>query len=98
MHAAFSQEKAHSVFGGDVTVAEKLTQRGVLNKRYTATYGPVYWIRGESETATGTSVPAGFVVILHRDITTPSGRRTSSSHARLMTIRDPRSGTYSEAG
>jgi len=72
--AAFSQEKARAVPGFDEVPAEKLAQRGVLNKRYDNTYGAAYWIRGESEAATGTSVPAGFIVILHRDVTTTSGK------------------------
>jgi hypothetical protein len=73
-NAAFSREKARAVPGFDEVHAEKLAQRGVLNKRYDNTYGAAYWIRGEAEAATGISVPAGFIVILHRDITTPSGK------------------------
>jgi hypothetical protein len=73
--AAFSSEKAHMTASGlDSNVAEKLAQLGVLNKRYDAERGMVYWIRAESEPTTGTSVEAGFVVSLARDITTPSGR------------------------
>jgi hypothetical protein len=81
-HAAFSHASAHAVPGFDEAPAEKLAQHGVLNKRYVDTYGTAYWIRGEAEAATGTSVPAGFVVILHRDITTPSGRTENFFLAR----------------
>jgi hypothetical protein len=80
--AAFSQDKARSLPGFDEVPAEKLAQRGVLNKRYINTYGAAYWIRGEAEAATGTSVPAGFVVILHRDVTTPSGKTENFFLAR----------------
>lgn len=81
-HAAFSREKAHAVPGFDEVPAKKLTERGVLNKRYDNTYGAAYWIRGESEEATGISVPAGFIVILHRDVTTPSGKTENFFLAR----------------
>jgi hypothetical protein len=79
--AAFSSAKAHDVFGSDENVADKLAERGVTNKRYD-TRGAVYWIRGEGELATSASVPAGFVVILHRDVTTPSGRTENFFLAR----------------
>jgi len=81
-HTAFSREKARAVPGFDEIPAEKLVQRGVLNKRYTSAYGAAYWIRGENEEATGTSVPAGFIVTLHRDLTTPSGKRENLFLAR----------------
>ncbi len=81
---AFSCEKARSVPGFDEAHAEKLVQRGVLNKRYINTYGAAYWIRGESEVPTGTSVPAGFVVILHSDVTTPSGKTENFFLARAL--------------
>ena len=81
-HAAFSREKARAVPGFDEVPAEKLTQQGVLNKRYVSTYGAAYWIRSEGEEATGTSVPAGFIVILHRDLTTPSGKTENLFLAR----------------
>jgi hypothetical protein len=71
--AAFSSERASSVFGSDERTAERLAEIGAINKRYTD-QGAVYWVRGQTEAATGTSVPAGFVVVLHRDVTTPSGR------------------------
>ncbi len=80
--AAFSSGKAIDVPGFDERVAEKLAQRGTLNKRYEATHGAVYWIRREAEAATGASVPAGFVVVLHRDVTTPSGRAENFFLAR----------------
>ena len=70
------------VYGIDSNVAEKLAAGGVINKRYDASRGEVYWIRGEGEEATGASVPAGFVVILHRDVTTPSGRSENFFVAR----------------
>lgn len=79
---ALSQEKARAAPNFDEVSAENLTQRGVLNKRYIDTYGAAYWIRGESEAATGTRVPAGFVVILHRDVTTPSGKTENFFLAR----------------
>lgn len=81
-HAAFSRERAHAVPGFDDVAAEKLAQRGVLNKRYVSTYGAAYWIRGQDEDATGTSVPAGFIVVLHRDLTTPSGKTENLFLAR----------------
>lgn len=80
--AAFSRETARAVPGFDEPPAEKLAQRSVLNKRYVDRYGAAYWIRGKSEAATGTRVPAGFVVTLHRDVTTPSGRRENLFLAR----------------
>lgn len=81
--AAFSSETARMPASGlDSNVAEKLVQLSVLNKRYDAERGLVYWIRAESEPATGTSIEVGFVVILHRDLTTPSGRRENFFLAR----------------
>jgi len=70
------------VYGADSTVAAKLAASGVINKRYDAQRGDVYWIRKEGEEASGVSVPAGFVVILYRDVTTPSGRRENFFVAR----------------
>lgn len=81
-HAAFSSEKARPVSGIDSNVAEKLAALGLVNKRYEAKWGPAYWIRAEGEPATGQSVPAGFVVILHKDVTTPSGRTENLFLAR----------------
>lgn len=72
---AFSREKASTVWGTDSNLAEKLAGSGVINKRYDAKYGDVYWIRGEGEEVTGANVFAGFVVILQKDVITPSGRR-----------------------
>ncbi len=46
--AAFSPEKAHIVVGFYEVPAEKLAQRGLLNKLYN-NKGTAYWIRGESE-------------------------------------------------
>ena len=66
----------------DEVSANKLTQHGVLNKRYVNTYGAAHWIRGESEAATGLIVPAGFIVILHRDLTTPTGKAENFFLAR----------------
>ena len=97
--AALSPEKAHAVPGFDEVHAEKLVQRGVLNKRYDQTYGTVYWIRGETEAATGTSVPAGFLVILHRDVTTPLGKTENFFLARApYDGRGPRSDACCAAG
>jgi hypothetical protein len=79
---AFSRDKASTVYGLDSTVAAKLTANGVINKCYDQSYGDVYWIRGEGEEATGTNVLAGFVVILNRDVTTPSGRSENFFVAR----------------
>ena len=74
-HAAFSREKAHTVYGLDENIAEKLAAGGVINKQYDAQRGAVYWIRSEGDPATGADIVAGFVVILQdRDIKTPSGR------------------------
>jgi hypothetical protein len=70
------------VFGADSNVAETLATGGVVNKRYDADRGAVYWIRPEGEPATSASVPAGFVVILNRDIKTPSGRSENFFLAR----------------
>jgi hypothetical protein len=73
--SAFSRESAaNTATGLDENVADTLAQRGVINKRYDTTRGAVYWIRGDDEPATTASVPAGFVVILTRNVTTPSGR------------------------
>lgn len=83
-HGAFSHEKAHHVVGFDEVTAEKLVRLGVLNKRYISTYGAAYWIRSESEVPTGTSVPAGFIVILHSDVTTPSGKTENFFLARAL--------------
>lgn len=83
-HAALSRVRAQAVCGSDTRVAENLTLRGVLNKLY-SDHGEVYWIRGEGAPATGASVPAGFVVILHRDVTTlttPTGRTENFFLAR----------------
>lgn len=80
--AAFTSAKAHTVYGTDANVAEKLAANGVINKRYDASRGPVYWIRTEGESATGVNILAGFVVILQRDITTPSGRTENFFLAR----------------
>jgi hypothetical protein len=80
---AFSGEKAAMTASGlDVGVAEKLAASGVINKRYDEKRGEVYWIRAEGEPATGASVPAGFVVILSRDVRTPSGRSENFFVAR----------------
>jgi hypothetical protein len=80
--AAFSRETASMVYGIDSNVAEKLAANGVINKRYDAQRGEVYWIRPEGEPATGINILAGFVVILHRDVTTPSGRTENFFLAR----------------
>lgn len=81
--AAFSRETASmTATGSDVGVADRLAAAGVVNKRYDESRGEVYWIRGEGEEATGASVPAGFVVILDRDVATPSGRRENFFVAR----------------
>ena len=69
-------------YGTDYNVAEKLAASGVINKRYDADRGEVYWIRAEGEPATGASILAGFVVILHRNLTTPSGRSENFFVAR----------------
>lgn len=81
-HGAFSREKAEGVYGADSVVAENLVASGAVNKRYDAQHGTVYWIRGDDEAATGVSVPAGFVVILQRDVATPSGRQENFFLAR----------------
>lgn len=80
--AAFSREKASMVHGIDANVAEKLAANGVINKRHDASRGEVYWIRGEGEPATGVNILAGFIVILQRDIATPSGRTENFFLAR----------------
>lgn len=80
-HAAHSSEHACLPLGSDTNTAEALTFRGVLNKRY-GDDGALYWIRGEKETMTGTRLLAGFMIILHRDVTTPSGRAENFFLAR----------------
>ena len=75
VRGAFSRAEAHFVYGTDSGVADTLARRGVINKRYDRERGEIYWIRGEGEPATTDSVPAGFVVILNRDIVTPKGRK-----------------------
>jgi len=80
--AAFTREKASMVYGMDSNVAGTLARLGVINKRYDAEAGDVYWIRGGEESATGESVPAGFVVLLNRDVKTPSGRMENFFLAR----------------
>lgn len=82
--AAFSRDTAAMVYGSDINPAEKLATNGVVNKRYDSTHGDVYWIRADGEVATGVSVPAGFVVILNRRITTPSGRMENFFLARAI--------------
>lgn len=79
---AFSYEAASMVYGINSNVAERLAANGVINKRYDAKRGEVYWIRAEGEIATGVSILAGFVVILYRDVTTPSGRTENFFLAR----------------
>lgn len=79
---AFSHEKASMVYGSDSNIAEKLAANGVVNKRFDAERGDVYWLRAEGEPATGASLLAGFVVILHRNVTTPSGRSENFFLAR----------------
>ena len=85
-HAAFSRDKASmTASGSDVNVAEKLAADGVINKRYDAERGAVYWIRSKDEPASGTSVLAGFVVILtDRDLKTPGGRHENLFLARAL--------------
>jgi hypothetical protein len=82
-HAAFSREKARMTASGlDENVADTLADRGVLNKRYDKDAGAIFWIRAEGEDATTASIPTGFVVILTRDISTPSGRTENFFLAR----------------
>ena len=81
--AAFSRETATTTASGlDENVADTLATRGVLNKRYDKDAGSIYWIREEGEQATSASIPTGFIVILTRDISTPSGRRENFFLAR----------------
>jgi hypothetical protein len=68
--------------GLDENVADTLADRGVLNKRYDKDAGAIFWIRAEGEDATTASIPTGFVVILTRDISTPSGRTENFFLAR----------------
>ena len=89
---AFSRDKASTVYGLDSAVAGKLAAAGVINKRYEQRDGDVYWIRGEGEEATGANVLAGFVVILNRDLTTPSGRGENFFVARAR--YDGKSATF----
>lgn len=102
--SARSSESASMTYGTDHGVAEKLVELGVLNKRYDAERGLVYWIRAEGEPATGTSVPVGFVVILGRDVTTPGGRgenfflARASYDARTVTLRRLLRGWLRELG
>jgi len=81
-HTAFSREKASMVYGSDSSVAENLAARGVINKRYDAARGEVYWVRAEGEAATGASIPTGFFVILNRDVKTPTGKSENFFLAR----------------
>lgn len=81
--AAFSSSNARMTRSGlDVNVADTLAKRGVINKRYDAEGNTVYWIRAEGEAETSDSIPTGFVVILSRDVTTPSGRKENLFLAR----------------
>ncbi|HSX23318.1 MAG TPA: hypothetical protein VLE97_11145 [Gaiellaceae bacterium] len=80
--AAFSRETASMVYGADSNVADTLAQRGMINKRYDRERGAIYWIRADGELETTASVPAGFVVILSRNVTTPSGRTENFFLAR----------------
>lgn len=82
--AAFSSEKAAAPWGTDVPIADKLAERGVINKRYDTKYGELYWIRSVDEAPTGARVPAGFVVILLRDLPTPSGKTENFFLAREL--------------
>jgi hypothetical protein len=79
---AFSRENASTVFGGDTRVADKLAAVGAINKRYDGKHGELYWIRSEGEPATGQRVPAGFIVILNKDLKTPSGKSENFFLAR----------------
>jgi hypothetical protein len=78
--ASFTREKASLVHSD--SAADKLALLKILNKRYDADLGAVYWIRAEGEPATGARIPAGFVVMLSRDVTTPSGRTENFFLAR----------------
>jgi hypothetical protein len=80
--AAFSRSAAHTVYGVDHAVADKLAQLGIVNKRYDTKHGEVYWIRPDEEASTGSNVLAGFLVVLQRDLTTPSGKRENFFLAR----------------
>lgn len=82
LRGAISQEKASWVFGGDAKVADTLAAQGVINKRYDAQHGAVYWIRPEGEPATGSNILAGFMVLLKKDVKTPSGRSENFFLAR----------------
>jgi len=82
--AALTRESAVDVYGTDENVANKLAQIGTINKRYERGRGAVYWIRAKNESATGVSVPAGFVMILNHDVTTPSGRAENFFLARAL--------------
>jgi hypothetical protein len=79
---AFSRVEASMVYGADSNVADKLAANGVINKRYGAHGDEVYWIRAEGEPATGVSILTGFSVVLHREVTTPSGRSENFFLAR----------------
>lgn len=92
-HGAFTRNTAHGVGGIDAIVAENLVEKGVLNKRYTAQDHTAYWVRRDGESPTGTTVPAGFLVILSgRDLATPSGRQENFFLARAP--YDGRSQTF----
>jgi len=78
---ALSRTHAQTVFGADEKIAENLTLLGILNKRYAAD-GTRYWIRGKDEGKTGISLPAGFIVILNRNVTTPTGKSENLFLAR----------------
>lgn len=80
--AAITSESACLAQGWDAGLAEKLASRGILNKRFDADRGWIYWIRAADEPATGTLIEVGFVAILHRDLATPSGRAENFFLAR----------------
>jgi hypothetical protein len=85
LSAATSPEAADWVYGDYFKTAMNLADKKVLNLRLTDTGREVFWIRQPGEEATGAVVPAGFVVILNKEIQEPSGKQVNFFIARTKT-------------
>lgn len=76
--SAISPESAKGVTGANYRVAPNLVRLGILNVRIDEFGSERFWHRaGLDEKATGTRVPAGFIVILNKDITERGGKRVN---------------------
>jgi hypothetical protein len=79
---ATSSETADWVYGDLFRTAMNLAAKGILNVRLTEDGREVFWRRRPGEAATGAAVPAGFIVVLNRNIREPSGKDVNFFVAR----------------